>query len=131
MKIDIRKVGTLYIMAVGLAACSSTPSVTLPMSGSWQWINTNTSYARSFVQDQATCSSEADSIQARMSQCSAAPPSDCDQLTDNVAKAMCQYSNSTTKSMCSVGRMAIPKQEIVDGCIAARGWKQEWAKASS
>ena len=48
-----------------------------------------------------------------------------------VAKAMCQYSNSTTKNMCSVGRMAIPKQEIVDGCIAARGWKQEWAKASS
>ena len=52
-------------------------------------------------------------------------------MTDNVTKAMCQYSNSTTTNMCSGGRMAIPKQEIVDGCIATSGWKQEWAKASS
>lgn len=81
-------------------------------------------------QDKATCSAEADAIQSRLSQCNVAPPKDCERLTDNVAKAMCQYSNSTTKNMCSVGRMAIPKQEIVDGCIAARGWKQVWVKTS-
>ena len=25
----------------------------------------------------------------------------------------------------------IPRQEIVDGCIAARGWEQVWVKSSS
>lgn len=113
-----------------LPSCSGTPSATLPMSGQWQWVNTNVSYAQSLDQDKATCSAEADAIQSRLSQCNIAPPTDCEKLTDSVSKAMCQYSNSTTKNLCSVGRMAIPKQEIVDGCIAARGWKQVWVKAS-
>lgn len=114
-------------------SCADPPGMPLsrmPVNGGWQWVNTNTSYAQSVDQDKATCSVEADAIRSRLSQCNVAPPTDCEKLTDNVAKAMCQYSNSTTKNMCSVGRMAIPKQEIVDGCIAARGWKQVWVKAS-
>jgi hypothetical protein len=129
----IRSFAPLALATFALASCSGsqsgTPSATLPVSGKWQWVNTNASYAQTVEQDKATCSTEADAIQSRLSQCNAAPPSDCEKLADNAAKAMCQYSNSTTKNMCSVGRMAIPKQEIVDGCIAARGWKQVWAKA--
>jgi len=120
---------SLPVVVMTLASCSTGPSATLPMSGGWQWVNTNTLYALSLDQDKATCSAEADAIQSRLSRCNAAPPADCERLTDNVSKAMCQYSNSTTKNMCSVGRMAIPKQEIVDGCITARGWKQVWVKA--
>lgn len=127
----IRCTALLAVAALFLASCSGTPSATLSMSGQWQWVNTNASYALSMEQDRATCSAEADAIQSRLSQCNSAPPSDCEKLADTVAKAMCQYSNSTTKNMCNVGRMAIPKQEIVDGCIAARGWKQVWVKASS
>lgn len=116
------------LVALTLASCSGTPSATLPLSGHWQWVNVDTAYVQSLEQDKATCSAEADAIQSRLIQCNATPPSDCDNLTDNVTKAMCQYSNSTTKNMCSAGRMAIPKQEIVDGCIAARGWRQVWIK---
>jgi hypothetical protein len=98
------------------------------MSGQWQWANTNATYAVSLDQDKATCSAEADAIQSRLGQCNVAPPTDCEKLSDDVSKAMCQYSNSTTKNMCSAGRMAVPKQEILDGCIAARGWQQVWMK---
>jgi hypothetical protein len=125
----IRCTAPIAIAALFVSACSGTPSATLPMSGNWQWVNTSASYALLLDQDKATCSAEADAIQSRLSQCNTAQPQNCDSLTDNTAKAMCQYSNSTTKNMCSVGRMAIPKQEIVDGCIAARGWKQVWVKA--
>lgn len=124
-----QKVAVLALTTIGLASCAGTPSATLPMSGQWQWMNTNASYANTLDQDKMTCSSEADAIQSRLSQCNIVQPQNCDNLTDNTAKAMCQFSNSTTKNMCSVGRMAIPKQEIVDGCIAARGWKQAWVKA--
>lgn len=124
----VRHTAPLTIAALFLASCSGTPSATLPMSGQWQWMNANASYALSMEQDRAACAAEADVIRSRLSQCNVAPPTDCEMLSDNVAKAMCQYSNSTTKNMCSVGRMAIPKQEIVDGCIAARGWKQVWVK---
>lgn len=123
--------GSLAALAfVGLAAasCSGTPSATLPMSGHWQWANANTLHPRSLDQDKVTCFKEAEAIQLRISQCSSPPPSDCNKLEDNVNKAMCQYSNATTKRMCSVGRLEIPKQEIMDGCIAARGWKQVWIK---
>jgi hypothetical protein len=120
----------MLLTTVLLTSCASTPSATLPMSGRWQWVNANASDTRSVDEDRATCSAEADAIQSRVGQCNVAPPTDCEKLTDNVAKTMCQYSNSTTKNLCSVGRMAIPKQEIVDGCIAARGWKQVWAKAA-
>lgn len=106
------------------------PASKMPFAGGWQWVNTNVSYAKSVDQDKSTCSAEADAIQSRLSQCNVAPPSDCEKLTDNVTKAMCLYSNSTNKNMCSVHRMAIPKQEIVDGCISALGWKQVWVKAS-
>lgn len=119
----------LLAATVLLTSCASAPSATLPISGRWQWVNTNASYALSVDQDKVTCSIEADAIQSRLGQCNVAAPTDCEKLSDNVSKAMCQYSNSTTKSMCSVGRMAIPKQEIVDGCIDARGWKQVWVKA--
>lgn len=118
---------TLLAPAFVLSSCAG-PSATLPMAGSWQWVNTNPSYSISLGQDKMTCAAEADSINARLRQCNSVPPQDCNKLSDNTAKAMCQYSNSTTKNMCSVGRMAIPKQEIVDGCIAARGWKQVWVK---
>lgn len=111
-----------------LASCSGTPSATIPMTGQWQWANNNASYANTVDQDKLACSGEADAIQSRLSQCSTVQPQNCDSLTDSTAKAMCQFSNSTTKNMCSVGRMAIPKQEIVDGCIAAKGWKQVWVK---
>lgn len=124
----LAKIAPLAMSALGLASCSGTPSATLPMAGSWQWVNTKASYAATLEQDKMTCSAEADSINARLRQCNNVPPQDCGKLIDNTAKAMCQYSNSTTKNMCSVGRMAIPKQEIVDGCIAARGWKQVWVK---
>lgn len=127
----IRCAALLAVAALFLASCSGTPSATLPMSGQWQWVNTNASYALSIEQDRATCSAEADAIRSRLSQCNVAAPTDCEKIADTVAKAMCQYSNSTTKNMCSVGRMAIPKQEIVDGCITARGWRQVWVKASS
>lgn len=113
-----------------LTSCASTPSATLPMSGRWQWVNANASYTRSVDEDRVTCSAEADAVQSRLSKCNVAPPTDCEKLADNVSKAMCQYSNSTIKNFCSVGRMAIPKQEIVDGCISARGWKQVWVKNS-
>ncbi len=119
----------LLAATVLLTSCASAPNATLPISGRWQWVNTNASYALSVDQDKVTCSIEADAVQSRLSQCNSAPPTDCEKLSDNVSKAMCQYSNSTTKNMCSVGRMAIPKQEIVDGCLAARGWKQVWVKA--
>lgn len=126
--IRLGKIATLALTSLTLASCSGTPSATLPMSGGWQWVNTNASYASTLDQDKLACSVEADAIQGRLNQCGTVQPQNCDNLTDNVAKAMCQFSNSTTKNMCSVGRMAIPKQEIVDGCIAARGWKQVWAK---
>ena len=126
-----RAIASLALFALAVAGCSGTPSATLPMSGQWQWVNINASYSQSLNQDRATCSAEADAVQSRLSQCNVAAPTDCEKLPDNVAKAMCQYSNSTTQNMCSVGRMAIPKQEIVDGCIAARGWRQVWVKASS
>lgn len=124
-----RAIASLALAALAVVGCSGTPSATLPMSGKWQWVNTNASYAQSLDQDKVTCSAEADAIQSRLSQCNSAPPSDCEKLADTVAKAMCQYSNSTTKNMCSIGRMAIPKQEIIDGCIAARGWRQVWVRA--
>jgi hypothetical protein len=125
----LSKIAALTLTTLGLASCVGTPSATLPILGNWQWSNTNTAYASTIDQDKLACSVEADAIQSRLSQCGTVQPQNCDTLTDNTAKAMCQYSNSTTKNMCSVGRMAIPKQEIVDGCIAARGWKQVWVKA--
>ena len=125
-----QKIAVMSLASVALASCSGTPNATLPMSGQWQWVNTNVSYANALDQDKLACSAEADAIQGRLSQCSTVQPQNCDSLTDNTAKAMCQFSNLTTKNMCSVGRMAIPKQEIVDGCIAARGWKQVWVKTS-
>lgn len=128
MMTRLAKIAPLAMSALALTSCSGTPSATLPMSGQWQWVNTNASYANTLVQDKMACSVEADAIQGRLSQCGTVQPQNCDSLTDNVAKAMCQYSNSTTKNMCSVGRMGIPKQEIVDGCVAARGWKQVWIK---
>ena len=121
-------IATLSSVTLALASCAGTPSATLPMSGHWQWVNTNTSYASTLDQDKLACSAEADAIQGRLSQCKTVQPQNCDSLNDSTAKAMCMFSNSTTKNMCSVGRMAIPKQEIVDGCIAARGWKQVWVK---
>ena len=123
-----RNLAALTLAGLALTSCSGTPSATLPMPGRWQWANVNASYRQSLDQDKVTCSREADAIRSRLSQCNASPPSDCEKITDNVAKAMCQYSNSTTKNLCSIGRMEIPKQEIVDGCIAARGWKQVWIK---
>jgi hypothetical protein len=129
MIIGLHKIVPLSLAVLTLASCAGSPSTTLPMSGQWQWVNTNTSYASTLDQDKLACSIEADAIKSRLSQCETVQPQNCDNLTDNTAKAMCQYSNSTTKNMCSVGRMAIPKQEIVDGCIAARGWKQVWVKS--
>jgi hypothetical protein len=129
MTTHFRKIATLSVIALTLTSCSGTPSATLPMSGKWQWANTNASYADTLDQDKIACAVEADAIQSRLSQCNTAQPQDCDNIADNTAKAMCQYSNATTKNMCSVGRMAIPKQEIVDGCVAARGWKQVWVKS--
>ncbi len=123
-----RSLAALALVGLALTSCSGTPSATLPMSGRWQWANTIASYPQSLDQDKATCSREADAIQLRVSLCSSLLPSDCERVSDNVTKAMCQYSNATTKNMCSVGRMEIPKQEIVDGCVAARGWKQVWIK---
>jgi hypothetical protein len=120
------KISTLTLAALALASC--TPSVTLSMSGRWQWDNSNSQYARSLDQDKLSCSREADAIQERLNQCGTVQQQDCDSWTDTVDKAMCQYSNVTTKNMCSVGRMTIPKVEIVDGCIAAFGWKQVWTK---
>lgn len=128
MKNRINTILALSFTTLALASCASTPSATLPMSGQWQWANTNFSYTNTVDQDKMSCSVEADAIQSRLSQCNTVQPQNCDSLTDNTAKAMCQYSNSTTKNMCSVGRMAIPKQEIIDGCVAARGWKQVWVK---
>jgi len=128
MIIRLSKLVAVATFSLALASCAGTPSATLPMSGHWQWVNTNTSYANSLDQDKLACSAEADAIQDRLSQCNTVQPQNCDSLTDSTAKAMCMFSNSTTKHMCSVGRMAIPKQEIVDGCIAARGWKQVWVK---
>lgn len=124
----IRRAVAIAITAVFLVSCSGTPSATFPISGQWQWVNANASYAGALDEDKATCSVEADAIQSRLRQCSAAPASNCEKLTVNVSQAMCRYSNSTTKNMCSVGRMTVPKHEIVDGCIAARGWKQVWLK---
>lgn len=121
---------SVTMTAVLLASCSGTPSATLPMSGHWQWVNTSAAYTLPLEQDKETCFAEANAIQSRLSQCNTAPPSDCEELPDNAAKAMCQYSNSTTRNMCNAGRMAIPRQEIVDGCIAARGWQQVWVKTS-
>jgi hypothetical protein len=126
---NLNNLCSLALAALALASCAGTPSATLPMSGNWQWANTNTAYASTIDQDKLACSVEADAIQGRLSQCGTVQPQNCDSLVDNTAKAMCQYSNSTTKNLCSVGRMAIPKQEIVDGCVAARGWKQVWVKA--
>ena len=123
-----RSLAVLAFVGIAMASCSGAPSATLPMSGRWQWANTNTSCPRSLNQDKVTCSKEAEVIQLRISQCISHPPSDCDGHEGNVNKAMCEYSNTTTKNMCSVGRMEIPKQEIVDGCIAAHGWKQVWIK---
>lgn len=131
MTTRFQKVAMLSVTAIALASCAGSPSAILPMSGKWQWANTNASYANTLEQDKMACSVEADAIQSRLSQCNTIQPQNCDSLADNTAKAMCQYSNSTTKNMCSVGRMAIPKQEIVDGCLAARGWKQVWVKPSS
>ncbi len=128
MIIRLSKIATLALTTLALASCAGTPSATLPMTGQWQWVNTNTSYANTLDQDKLACSAEADAIQSRLSQCATVQPQNCDSFTDSTAKAMCQYSNSTTKNLCSVGRMVIPKQEIVDGCIAARGWKQVWVK---
>jgi hypothetical protein len=128
MIIRLSKLVAVATLSLALASCAGTPSATLPMTGQWQWVNTNTSYANTLDQDKLACSAEADAIQSRLSQCGTVQPQNCDSLTDNTAKAMCQYSNSTTKNLCSVGRMAIPKQEIVDGCIGARGWKQVWVK---
>jgi hypothetical protein len=119
---------TFSIIVFVLSSCG-TPSTTLPMSGSFQWVNTNALSSTTLEQDQRTCSAEAESINARLQECQTSPPQDCEKLRENTAKAMCQYSNATTKSMCSVGVLAIPKQEIVDGCIAARGWKQVWVKS--
>lgn len=128
MIIGFHQTATLTLAVLTLASCAGSPSATLPMTGQWQWANTNISYGNTVDQDKMSCSVEADAIQSRLSQCNTVQPQNCDNLTDNTAKAMCQYSNSTTKNMCSVGRMTIPKQEIVDGCIAARGWKQVWVK---
>ena len=128
MIIGFHKIVPLSLGVLTLASCAGSPSTTLPMSGQWQWVNTNASYANSLDQDKLACSVEADAIRSRLSQCETVQPQNCDNLTDNTAKAMCQYSNSTTKNMCSLGRMAIPKQEIIDGCVAARGWKQVWVK---
>lgn len=99
------------------------------MSGQWEWRNTSETYVNSLEQDKVTCSGEADAILLRLSQCQSAAPADCEKLTDTVAQAMCQYSNSTTKNKCGANHLAIPRAEIVDGCIAARGWKQIWLKA--
>lgn len=131
MKNCIHTILALLFTTLALASCAGSPSATLPMSGKWQWTNTTASYSKTVDQDKMSCSVEADTIKSRLSQCNTVQPQNCDSLTDNSAKAMCQYSNTTTKNMCSVGRMAIPKQEIVDGCIAARGWKQVWVKNSS
>jgi hypothetical protein len=124
----LSKLVAVATLSLALASCAGTPSATLPTSGSWQWVNTNTSYANTLDQDKLACSAEADAIQSRLSQCGTVQPQNCDSLADNVAKATCQYSNSTTKNICSVGRVMIPKQEIIDGCIGARGWKQVWVK---
>jgi len=129
MSIGFNEIVLVGAAAFGLASCSGTPSATLPISGQWQSVNVNAAYDNTLDEDKAMCSGEADSILSRINQCNSAPPSDCDKLTDSVARAMCQYSNSTTKNMCSVARMEIPKQEIVDGCIIARGWNQVWMKA--
>jgi hypothetical protein len=128
MTTRLQKIATIVLSSIALASCSGTPSATLPMSGRWEWVNTNAAYANTLDQDKLACSVEADAIQGRLSQCGTVQPQNCDSLTDNTAKAMCMFSNSTTKNMCSVGRMAIPKQEIVDSCITARGWKQVWVK---
>ena len=128
MKKRIYMILALSFTALALASCAGSPSATLPMSGKWQWTNMNTSYANTVDQDKMSCSVEADAIQSRLSQCNTVQPQNCDTLTDNTAKAMCQYSNSTTKNICNVGRMNIPKQEIIDGCVSARGWTQAWIK---
>lgn len=129
MRNRIHTILALSFTTLALVSCASTPNATLPMSGQWQWINANASYANTVDQDKMSCSVEAGAIQSRLSQCGTVQPQNCESLMDNTAKAMCQYSNSTTKNMCSVGRMAIPKQEIVDGCVGARGWKQIWIKS--
>jgi hypothetical protein len=115
-------------VTLALSSCAS-PTATLPMAGSFEWVNTNAPYSATLEEDQGVCSSEADLIDARLKKCASSPPQDCDRLTDTAAQALCQYSNATTKHTCSVGRVAIPKEEIVDGCIAARGWKQIWIKS--
>ena len=118
----------LTVISGSLVACSGSPSVSLPMTGHWQWTNSNASYVISLDDDKVTCISEADRVKSRITQCDVVQPTPCEKLTDNVAKAMCQYSNTTTKNMCLKGRMEIPEQEIVDGCIAARGWHQVWMR---
>jgi hypothetical protein len=128
MMTRFQKIAALSLTTLALTSCADTPSATLATSGKWQWTNTSVPYPNTLDQDKMSCSVEADAIQSRLSQCGTVQPQNCDSLIDSVAKAMCQYSNSTTKNICSVGRMAIPKQEIVDGCIAARGWKQVWMK---
>ena len=130
MSIRFSRIVLSALPLLGLAGCSGAPSATLPMAGHWQWGNSNPGYSLTLEQDKATCSGEADAILARIGQCNAVPPTDCSPLADHVARAMCEYSNSTTRNMCSVGRMSIPKAEVVDGCIAARGWKQAWVKSS-
>ena len=128
MSVRMRNLTSSAFVAFALASCSGTPSATLPMSGLWEWGNVDASYVPTLNQDRQVCVAEAEGILSQLRQCATIKPQNCGGLTDNVAKAMCQYANSTTKNMCSVGRITIPKQEIVDGCISARGWKQAWVK---
>ena len=129
MKIIGRTSVLLGLITCVLASCAeSNPSVTLPLAGKWQWSNTNPAATGTISEAKLACLGEADEIQSLISKCSTVKPKACEGVGDNVTIAMCNYSNSITKNNCSVGRMSIPKEEIMDGCIAARGWKQIWVQ---
>ena len=123
---NIAPVRAIAIVLAAVSLCACEPGVTVPMSGHWAWVNSNAAYTASLETDRLACSAQAADIQARLSKCEIAKPLDCESMTNKVDQAMCRYSNSTTKNMCDVGRMNIPKQEIIDGCVSARGWTQAW-----